>query len=408
MRPGTSRSARMLSLAVAVLMSVCLPAPAADWPHWRGPDYSGISKETGWSGAWPAGGPKVLWRANVGTGYSSFAVAGGRAYTMGNQGNQDSVYCFDAATGKEIWKHTYPCPLDPRFHDGGCNATPTVDGGLVYTISKRGHIFCLDAATGKVKWSRTLRTPPPTWGYAGSGLIHGNLVVFNCGTAGLALDKITGALKWENGRDKSGYSTPVPLKMQGRACLALFLKDSVGVVQAGNGQRLWSHPWKTRYDVNAADPIVRANRMFISSGYDRGCALLEFAYGKANVVWENRRMRNHFNSCVLVDDHLYGFDEETLTCLSWTSGRARWTRGGLGKGALMAADGKLLLMADDPKGSRGMLKIAQATPDGYKELASAKVLSGKSRCWTTPVLSGGRIFVRDTKGDVACVDVKGK
>lgn len=396
------------ALPLAAALAAAAPAGAADWPAWRGPDHNGISRETKWISAWPAGGPKVLWRAKVGTGYSSFAVAGGRAYTMGNTHNKDTVFCFDAATGRTLWSHTYGCPLDAKYHDGGTNATPTVDGGSVYTLSKRGHVFCLDAATGKVRWSRTLTTKPPTWGYAGSARVFGETIILNCGSAGLALDKATGKDRWQSGTGRSGYSTAMPLTWRNQPCMALFLEKTVAVVQAADGKKLWEAPWRTRYDVNAADPIFLGQQMFISSGYNRGCAMFDLSAGSSEPVWQGRQMRNHFNSCVLIDGHLYGVDEKTLKCLKWKTGETVWSKEGLGKGALMAAAGKLIIMADNRGSTRGMLKIAQASPAGYKELASAKVLSGRSRCWTTPILSGGRIYCRETRGDVACVDVSGK
>lgn len=379
-------------------------AKPTDWPNWRGPDHNGVSKETGWMHKWPAGGPRVLWRAEVGTGYSSFAVAAGRAYTMGNTRNHDTVWCFDSENGKVLWQQTYPCALDPKNHDGGPNATPTVDGGRVYTISKRGHLFCFDAASGAIKWSKNLRVQPPTWGYAGSPLVLGDKLILNVGTAGLALDKATGRMIWNNGAGKGGYSTAVPYRAAGRQCVALFVEVSAVGLLVSNGRKQWEYPWKTRYEVNAADPIVQDDKVFISSGYNRGCALLQIGRGRAVRIWENREMRNHFNSCVLVEGHLYGFDESTLKCLSFRTGRPKWSRRGLGKGSLMCADGRLIIMSED-----GRLVIAEASPQAYKELASAKIFGGRTRCWTTPILSGGRIYCRQTRsgGAVACVDVKG-
>ena len=139
-----------------LIFTAALPLGAAnfDWHRWRGPDLNGISKETGWSATWPAEGPKHLWKASVGTGFSSSSVANGRAYTMGNRNGKESVHCFDAATGAEIWKHTYDCDIDPRYYDGGPSATPTVDVDKVYTLSRKGHLFCFDAASGKIAWER--------------------------------------------------------------------------------------------------------------------------------------------------------------------------------------------------------------------------------------------------------------
>ena len=401
----------LVGLVLAIPCPSCAQERAAsekvarptDWLHWRGPDHNGISKETGWN---PKSGMKVLWRAKVGTGYSSFSISKGRAYTMGNTDNKDTVFCFDAENGKVLWSHTYACPLDPKNHDGGPNATPTVDGGNVYTLSKRGHLFCLDAATGKVKWSKTFRSARPTWGYASSVLVLDRMLILNVGKAGVALDKTKqGRMIWNNGTGKSGYSTAVPYKVAGRQCIAIAAEVSFMGLLASNGQKLWEYPWKTRYEVNAADPIIHGDKVFISSGYGRGCALVQVGRGQPNRIWEHREMRNHFNSCVLVKGALYGFDEKKMKCLDFQTGRVRWTQGGLGKGSLMSADGKLIIMSEN-----GRLVIAEASPTAYKELASKEIFTGRTRCWTTPILSGGRIYCRQTRsgGPVACVDVKGE
>jgi len=376
-------------------------AKTTDWPHWRGPARNGISGETGWNSSWPAAGPKVLWRASVGTGFSSFSVSKGRVYTMGNSGNKDTVFCFDAANGQKLWSHTYPCPLGARHYEGGTHSTPTVAGGAVYTLSKRGHVFCLDAATGKVKWAKTFRISPPTWGFAGSPTVIGNRVYLNVGTAGVAMDKTTGRIIWNNGAGKSGYSTPVPFKLAGHECIALFTQSAVVGLMTSNGRKLWEYPWKTKYDVNAADPIFHEDKVFISSGYNAGCALIALRGARASLVWRSRNMSNHFNSCVLWKGHLYGFDETTLRCLSVETGREKWSERSMGKGSLMLADEKLIIMSD-----RGKLVIAKASPAKYEPVASAQIL-GRVKSWTTPILSGGRIYVRNAHGDVACVDVKG-
>ncbi|HWF18883.1 MAG TPA: PQQ-binding-like beta-propeller repeat protein, partial [Verrucomicrobiae bacterium] len=155
---------------------------ADDWYRWRGPNLNGISTETGWQTQWPDEGPKRLWKASVGMGFSSMTVSHGHLYTMGNDGDAtDTVYCLDAATGKPVWKHSYPCPLDPHFYEGGTSSTPIVDGDRVYSISRKGNLFCLDAATGKVIWSKNLPEELgceiPTWGFAGSALVEGDLLI---------------------------------------------------------------------------------------------------------------------------------------------------------------------------------------------------------------------------------------
>jgi outer membrane protein assembly factor BamB len=399
---------------LALFISVA-QGSAGDWPRWRGPDLNGVSRETGWTTAWPREGPKQLWKASVGTGFSSVSVAQGRLFTLGNKNETDTVYCFDAETGKELWKHSYPCPIDPKYYEGGPGATPTVDGDHIYTLSKRGHLFCFAAASGKVIWQKNLieelGVKKPEWGLAGSPLVRGDLIVLNVGTAGTAVDKATGRVVWKSGTDASGYATPVPFTFgelaaaQLEPAVAIFSGKALHGVRLKDGHELWRHPWVTRWDINAADPIfIDADKLFIST-FDRGCALLQLTTAAPKVVWQNKNIANHFNSCVFLNGYLYGVHgntdqaERDLRCLEASSGELKWKYEGLGLGSLMAADGKLIVLSD-----RGELVVAEASPESFKPLARAQVLGGK--CWTVPVLAQGRLYCRNAQGTLICLDLR--
>jgi outer membrane protein assembly factor BamB len=392
----------------AVLALVALgtfTASGSDWPRWRGLDLNGISSEKGWQAQWPAQGPKQLWKASVGTGFSSFSVSDGRVYTMGNQTNTDWVFCLEAKTGKVVWGQSYPCPLDPKNFEGGPCATPTVADGRVYTFSRKGDLFCLDAAKGTVVWSKNLNKELgleiPTWGCASSALVEGTMVVVNMGSAGVALDGKSGKVVWVSAKSAGAYATPVPLKLGSEQCLAILSRDSLVAVKAASGQQVWSYPWKTEYDVNSADPIVDGDKIFISAGYNHGGSVVKVAGQTPQKVWENKNLRNHFNSCVLWQGYLYGPDDSGLRCVAFATGELKWTYAAFGKGSLVVADGKLVGLSE-----KGELIIAEATPAAFKPISRAQVLKGK--CWTTPVLSNGHIYCRNAVGDVVCLDVSGK
>ena len=393
-------------LAALFALSVFNTA-AADWPRWRGPTLNGISTEKGWNANW-ATPPKVLWRANVGLGYSSFAVAGGRVYTQGNSGNQDTIFCFDAATGKEIWKHSYAEDKGARYHQGGTNTTPAVDGGAVYTVSKSGWAYCLDAATGKEKWKvnvlRAIGAKMPEWGLGSSPLVLGKLVILNAGATGTALNKDTGAVVWKSaGNKKAGYASAVPYRTGNSWGVAIFSGTEAVGVNASNGQVFWRYPWKTKYDVNSADLIISGQTIFLTSGYNRGCTLLRFTGSGLKPVYENKALRAQQNSPVLIGGHLYGIDGDarrfTLKCVELATGKVKWKGDNIA--ALMAADGKLIC-----QGETGQLYLVAADPAGYKKLAETSVFREPS--WSTPVLANGRIYTRGHRGTVVCVDVSGK
>jgi outer membrane protein assembly factor BamB len=395
-------------VGVIVFVMAASAAFGADWPCYRGPSHDGISSETDWNSNWGASGPKVLWQKSIGIGFSTTAVADGRVYNMGNSDKKtETVYCLDAKTGNELWTRSYPCPLLPNSYEGGSLATPTVDAGKVYTLSKVGDLYCLDAAKGTVLWHKQLNKELgfelPTWHFSSSALIAGDMLLLNMGAAGAALNKNTGDIIWQNGKGKCGYATPVPFEMDGQPCLAIMSEVSLIVVKQVDGKQLWQYPWKTSYEVNASDPVIVGNQMLITSGYKHGCALLEFTAAGANKVWETKAMAMQINSPIVRDGFAYGFDESVFKCLTLQDGKEQWADESLGKGSLMmSADGRLIIMSE-----KGELVIAKANPQKFDVVARAQVLP-KTKCWTAPVLANGRIYARNAAGDLVCVDVSGK
>jgi outer membrane protein assembly factor BamB len=380
-------------------------ASAADWPQWRGASRNGISSERV-NATWPAAGPKVLWRASVGTGFSSISVSQGRAYTLGNAGNQDTVWCFDAVSGKELWKHAYSSQLGPQYYEGGPGSTPTVASNEVFTIGKWGDVFCLDAAKGTVLWQRDLRKDglkPNRWGFAGSPLLWHDLVILNAGAAGTALDRATGRLVWSNGTNAAGYASPTLFSQDGREVVLIFAAKHLIGLDPRTGRELWRQFWETGWDTNNTDPTTQRDRIFISS-FSRGCALLSVAHGQPEVIYDSKVLHNHLSPGILLGDYLYAFNGEAkqetdFRCIHLPSGELKWTRKDPGFGSLICAAGQLVVLSE-----KGELLLAEASPTEFRPLARAQVLSGL--CWTPPALANGLLYLRNAKGELRCLDLR--
>ena len=385
----------------AMALACCsLVSQAQDWPHWRGPNHDGISTETDIDTS-SLNTPKIVWQADVGIGFSAVSVAGGKAYTMGNvDKNKDIVYCFDALTGKELWRYDYVEPLDPKYYEGGASATPTVHDGKVYTLSKSGKLFCLDAQDGTVVWQKTLKHKTPTWGFSSSGIIVGDHILFNVGSAGIALNKNDGRIVWDSKPTECGYASPVPFKTpDGRLLIALFAKESLMAVDPVDGKMVWDFPWRTQHYVNAADPIIVGQEAFITSGYNRGAALVRFA-DTPKAVWEAKSMRSQMSGPVRIGDYVYGINQNQLACVEWATGKQLWAEPKTGNGTLAAVGDTLIVLSE-----RGRLMFVKAVPDGFVELSGAEVLTG-GRCWAMPILSGGHLYARNSQGKLVCIDVR--
>ncbi len=397
-------------LVPAAALAALLPGLAAhgapgepDWPAWRGPRADGIAAEAAPD---PAAflAAKPAWEAQVGRGYSAVTISGELLFTMGNVEDQDIVFALDPATGRERWRHAYDC----RGGDyPGPRSTPVTDGERVYTVSRRGDLFCLDAATGRPAWHKNLASDfgakPPRWGHAASPVIDGGRLLLNAGRAGLAVERLRGGLAWKSPAGAGGYATPVLVPQAGGALAAFFGEKGLALCEAATGRVADTSPWTTSFDVNAADPIFAGGRLFISSGYGKGCAQFAVRNGKLQPTWQNRDLRSQFSSAVLLDGNLYGIDGNTgrgrLVCMDWETGRVRWEEN-VGFGSLTAA-GRMLLVLNE----RGQLILADADPTAYRERARRRVLSG-GKAWTMPVLCRGRIYVRSDRGQLVCLPVR--
>jgi outer membrane protein assembly factor BamB len=399
----------LLSLALG-LVAQAMAQSAALWPQWRGPNRDGISKETGLLKQWPAEGPPLVWKASgAGNGYSSFSISDGKLYTMGLRGDREYVIAFDVATGKEAWATAHGSAFR-NDRGNGPRGTPTVDGDRVYALGGNGDLSVLDARTGKIIWSKNVLKQfggsNITWGISESPLVLGDKVLVNPGGPGasiVALNKSNGALIWKSQSDKAGYSSGIPVEINGATQVVFFTSERAVGLDAKDGRLLWDYSRPANNVANVATPIVRANRVFISSDYGTGGGVVEIKPdNKAQEIWFTKDMRNHHSSSVLIGDYLYGFSSAILTAIKFDTGEIAWRDRSVGKGSLVYADGNLYCFSEN-----GVVGLVEATPTGYKENGRFRIPQDQLPTWTHPVVAGGRLYLRD-QDTIYAFDVKAK
>jgi len=384
------------------MTTILIPAAArADWPNFRGPNHDGISTETTFKKAHD-GALKLVWERVVGSAFSSFAVVGDRVYTCGITDGKETLLSLDAENGDVVWQVPLGNPFKNEFGDGA-RATPTVDEGRVYILGSLGQLLCADAKTGKKIWDRKFKNQP-TWAYAGSVLIEGDLAIVSPGSADgalLALDKVSGKEVWSCENDAAGYATPYPFTFNGKRYVIGFMAKAAIIAEAKTGKLVWRMPWETSWDVNASSPIVDGDKLFITSGYKTGCGLYKLAADGDNLkttqIWKSTVLLNKFQSCVLYDGYLYASDQQNFKCVEFATGKRMW-RERAKHSPLMLADGNIVMLTED-----GELQIGAASPNGFEPTTKATVLSG--RCWSVPVLNDGRLYVRNLE-TVKCFDLR--
>jgi outer membrane protein assembly factor BamB len=384
-----------------------------DWPQWRGPNRNGASAEKGLLKTWPASGPKLAWQVNgLGRGYSSVVVADGKIFTLGKRSGGTALIALNFDNGEEIWS----CPVG-----GGQapNGTPTYADGLVYAIAFDGDMVCADAKTGELKWRKTFTRDyqgkmMSQWGYSESPLVDSGMVI--CTPGGrqammVALNAKTGEIVWatgvpelgNSGKDGAGYSSIVVSNATGvKQYVQLVGKGVIGV-SAKNGLLLWSYNRVANNTANVPTPLVSGDFVFCSSGYgDGGSALLRIARQgtqmMAQEVYYKRanETQNHHGGMVMLGDEIYmghGHNNGFPLCLDWKSGRDRWRPGrgpGRGSAAITYADGHLYFRYED-----GVVALIEANENEYRLKGQFTPPSVNDKGWSHPVVSHGKLLLRD-------------
>ena len=397
-----NRSKRLvMQLVTLALASGVIYASTDDWPQWRGPRRDGVSAETGLLKEWPAGGPRLAWRVTgAGDGYSSFAVAGGRLFTLGARESTEYVLAFDTGSGKKLWEVANGRRFNNDRGDGP-RSTPTVEGDRVYVFGSSGDLTVLDAASGEVYWTQNLLQKYGghniNWGLSESPLVLSDRILVTPGGRGasiVAVRKTNGSLIWKSQSDEPGYSSALLHPIGSVQQAVVFTAERALGVDVNDGRLLWSYNRVANRTANIATPIARGNRVFLSSDYSTGAALLDLkADGpkvSASEVYFTNEMRNHHASSVLIGDYLYGFSGSILTAMHFDTGKVAWRDRSVGKGSLVFADQRLYLVSED-----GMVGLAEANPAKYVEKGRFQLKTGNLPTWSHPVVSGGKLFIRD-------------
>jgi outer membrane protein assembly factor BamB len=412
-----------LTIAAALILGAVAGAAAqpprpGDWPQWRGPDRTNLSRETGLLKSWPPGGPRLVWKAEgLGGGYSMPSVADGRLYGMGYVGEEESVWALDAATGKIAWRTPIAVANRRIGYPEGSRCTPTVDGPRLYALGTAGDLVCLNRADGKLTWQKNLQTDfggrIPNWGYAESPLVDGvNVIATPGGRANtlVALNKMDGSLVWgarvPQG-DAAAYASCIIATIGGERQYLQFTAMGVVSVAAADGRFLWRfNSPATPRGINCSTPLFRDGHVFAAAAYNHGGALGKVEKSPAGYsvtdVYFSRDMQNHHGGMVIVGDHLYGTNNTALVCLNFKTGEVAWQDRCVGKGSLFYADGMLYV-----RGERGTMALVEATPTGYAERGRFEQPDRTSyRAWSHPVVAGGRLYLRD-QDLLLAYDVKG-
>ena len=387
--------------AAAPVPDAPAPAPAAlaraEWPGFRGPGRDGVVHGTIVATDWAATPPVTLWRRAVGPGWSSFAVAGDRVYTQEQRGDDEVVACYHASTGAPVWQHRDHARFWESNGGAGPRATPTLSEGRVYSLGATGIVNVLDGATGRVVWTRNAADDTgaklPGWGFSGSPLVRGDLVVVAVAGALIAYDRADGTPRWKGVVNNSGYSSPHLATINGVEQILLVNGAGVTGVSPADGKVLW------KYDGPGGDPIVQPaltadGNVLISMGMDSGLRRLAIAKSAdgwtAREQWSSRGLKPYFNDFVVHEGHAYGFDSNILACIDLADGSRKWKGGRYGNGQfVLLADQDALLVL----GEEGEIALVSATPERFVELAKVPALDGKT--WNHPVVVGDRLLVRN-------------
>lgn len=388
---------------------------ASDWPQFLGPTRDGAAAGPALARTWPAGGPPVVWKRDVGQGFSGPVIAGGRLILFHRVRDRETIDCLDAATGKPIWSASYASTYQDDFgFDEGPRATPAVAGDRVYTFGADGVLNAWDFASGRNVWTVDAKARFAAgkgfFGMACSPLVEGDAVILNVGGgegAGVvAFHKATGEVLWQATDDEASYASPVAATIGGRRYVFVLTRAGLSALDPAGGKVLFQFPWRPKMhaSVNGASPLVIGDLVFLSVSYQTGAALLRVTDKGPEKVWAaDGVLSNHYSTSVHAAGLLYGFDgrqeqRPRLRCVELKTGNVRWTEENFGAGTLLLAGDRLLVLTE-----KGELLQAPATPDGFKPTGRAQILPFE--CRAHPALANGMFYAR-SKDKLVCLDLR--
>ena len=379
-----------------------------EWPGFRGKSRMGIQSGVKFSTDWNNSPPKELWRVKVGPAWSSFAVAGNLLFTQEQRGEMETVVCYDANSGSEVWRQG----IESRFFDPlggpGPRATPTISNGMLFVQGAEGWLLRLDPKTGNVVWKRDIREVAelknaPMWGFSASPLVVGSNVIAYGGGAGtngtLAFDVESGQPSWSAETGKMSYSSPQLCTVGGQELIAMLSNLGMELLDPATGKEQLFYEWEHE-GYRACQPQVIGDSILIPTGKGTGSRLIKISNGsdglEAEELWTSLRVKPDFNDFVVHNGNIFGFDNSVMVCVSLESGERIWKGGRYGNGQiLLLADSDAILVMSE----YGDLVLVSATADGHEELTSFKAIEGKT--WNHPVVVGDRLYIRNAE-EAAC------
>jgi outer membrane protein assembly factor BamB len=411
---------------ILVVLLAALPVSANDWPQWRGPQRNGISAETGLLKEWPKDGPKLSWEAkDIGSGYSTPAVVGGRLYLLSNEGlDNEFVAALDAKDGKRLWSATLGKVGNPKQQPNfpAARSTPTVEGDVLYALGSDGDLACVETAAGKVRWHKNIRTDfggkPGVWAYSESPLIDGDTVV--CTPGGdeatiVAFNKKTGDVIWKcaaPGGDEAAYASAIVVESDGVKQYVQLLKRGLMGVDSRTGKFLWRYAKPVSpYGANIPSPVVADNSIYTSAaGIGGGVVKIKANEGAITPeqLYFNLKLPAAIGGSLKVGDYLYGTTAKSLMCVEFGTGQVKWEDPALGTASLCCADGRLYL-----HGENGQIGLAEVSADSYRNKGQftppdqPRRISEMEKAWAYPVVANGKLYVRD-QNMLWCYDVKAR
>jgi outer membrane protein assembly factor BamB len=396
-------------LSFVAVAALAITGPPTAWPQWGGPQRNFVAPDAPLATAWPADGPRTLWRRPLGDGFSAIVSDGASLYTLYRDGAHDVVIALDAADGRTLWETRYEAPFTETCSERlgqAPRAAPVLAGDRLITVSAGAQMNGFDARTGQKLWAAALAGPDDAaakpCGYATSPLAYKDTVITMVGGTGrgiVALDLATGRERWAAQDFLNGYSSPLLIDLDGRPELIAFSAGEISGIDPDTGALEWTHPHPADFGVNVAMPIYGDDHLlFVSSAYNGGSRVLKLARraGRVTVeeVWAHKRVRIHFGNAVRIGDRIYAssgdFGAAPFAAVDVKTGDLPWRDRSVARSTVVAVGGRLVILDED-----GRLTLATPGPEGLLVHGRAQIFAG--RAWTPPTILGTRLFARDRK-----------